>query len=198
MIRMGPEHHVAIYLAVGLVLFAVGALSEEGQERLARVSNLGGWRGGLALLFGILVGIAFWPLVLAGIGIAASMRARTKCGGCGAGGRGRTCPECKEKIVEGVRADMAAFRTARWDPGAGPFAHGVAAPMEPPEPRKFVCEMPCPVCRGRSVLYSGDHRTGYGLLRHECDAGHWGDLDPRSVLIPERFRSAGGDHAGRP
>lgn len=65
-----------------------------------------------------------------------------------------------------------------------------SVPHQPTEerPRRFICEMPCPRCGGSAKLYASDPRS-HGWLRVECVAGHWGDLAPESVLIPEAHRT---------
>lgn len=62
-----------------------------------------------------------------------------------------------------------------------------SADETPKEPRKAICPMPCPTCKGSATLYSNDERAG-GWHRVECLAGHWGDLRPDSILIPEEHR----------
>lgn len=70
------------------------------------------------------------------------------------------------------------------------FAYAV--PYEPAKepPRQVVCEMPCPTCGAVAKLFSGDLRS-HPWLRVECGVGHWGDLGPESILIPEPHRIKG-------
>lgn len=44
--------------------------------------------------------------------------------------------------------------------------------------------MGCVRCGGPGRLYASDP-LAHGWLRHECEAGHWADLAPASIYIPE-------------
>lgn len=47
--------------------------------------------------------------------------------------------------------------------------------------------MGCIRCGGPGRLYAYDERAR-GCLRHECENGHWGDFEARSVFIPELIK----------
>lgn len=201
---MGLEHSVALYFAIGILLYAIGSLSPDAHQMFEKARK----RGGPAMLcisIGMVIGVVFWPVALAIYGMRTAAKARTRCVVCGIKGRGRQCRECKDAVAREVKRDLA--RIAEYPPckpfygrsegvpalpddppGVG-YAVGLGVPHVCPQQRKFVCEMKCPVCGGRSILYSGDDRVSMpDALRHECDAGHWGDLDLRSSYIPEPFR----------
>jgi DNA-directed RNA polymerase subunit RPC12/RpoP len=57
--------------------------------------------------------------------------------------------------------------------------------------REFICSISCPRgdCGARAKVYKGDQRSG-AWLRAECADGHWGDLGPDSILLPEDVRQA--------
>lgn len=202
---MGLEHSVALYFAIGILLYAIGSLSPDAQEMFEKARKRGG-SVMLSVSVGMLVGVVFWPLALAIYGWGHAVKARTRCVVCGVKGNGSQCRDCKDAVAREVKRDLARIAeyppckpfyrpdeglpaTPDDPPGIG-YATAVAVQHVCPQQRKFVCEMKCPVCGGRSVLYSGDDRVGFvDGLRHECDAGHWGDLDPRSSYIPEPFRA---------
>lgn len=48
--------------------------------------------------------------------------------------------------------------------------------------------MGCIRCGEPGRLYAFDLRTG-GWLRYECRDGHWADLAPESIYIPEAIRT---------
>lgn len=54
-------------------------------------------------------------------------------------------------------------------------------------PRIDLGPMGCIRCGGPGRLYAFDERAR-GCLRHECQNGHWGDFEARSVYIPELIK----------
>lgn len=187
---MAIEHHVAFYIVIGILIYLIGSFSPDAQKTFDDAVRRG--PGSIALVsLGMVVGVILWPIVLMSVGIKAAIKARTKCEMCGRRGVGRNCPRCRELVGQEARKELAQLREKldhlEQKAVAGEVAYAVPyIPIEPP-PRRFVCEMPCPTCNGHAVLYEGDYRCP-GLLRVECDAGHWGDLGPESILIPEPHR----------
>ncbi len=188
---MGLEQHIGLYIAIGIVLYAISFLNPSAQEDFERAKRAG-TRAMLGFAFGMVIGVVFWPGVLVWLGLLAAKKMRSVCEMCGRRGNGKQCEDCKAAVAREVRRDLVKMQheTQFSDDDGRPVA-GVAytvpyVPVEPP-PRYFVCEMPCPRCSGHAVLYAKDYRCP-GLLRVECDAGHFGDLGTESVLIPETHR----------
>lgn len=188
---MGIEHHIGLYVAIGVVLLALGFLHPSHQESLDKARRVGP-RAMAPFAFGMVLGIIFWPVVLVWLGLLTAKKARSVCGMCGRRGGGKQCEDCKSLVVREAKRDLARLQhemQSLEDDGRTAYAVPYV-PVEPP-PRYFVCEMLCPTCGGHAVLYDGDYRCP-GLLRIECDAGHFGDLGPESTLIPEKHRRAQG------
>ena len=105
----------------------------------------------------------------------------------------RISREAKAEIKTALEEDLKPYRAGvatlspPVPPCAAPELSGEACPTCAGT-RDFCCTIKCPAgCGEWAAVYQFDHRAR-GQYRTECAKGHWGDLDPRSELLPPPWR----------